>query len=188
MRSALMPSGGFRKMFSFGYACLVYHATTTFCKRFFPWKEDPLGKTSGQMVGAARSARQNIFEASARAGTSKETELRLLDVAKGSLAELQGDYEAFLTDAYETIWPKDDPRRKELAALNLDEFPLSVLNRLFDGRGNFIRLAVTPSDPTLTVTNDHQRRETKTATTFDNRSAASNLHYLVNQFARNSFS
>lgn len=125
MKSALMPSGGFRKMFSFGYTCLVYHATTTFCKRFFPWKEDPLGKTTGQMVGAARSARQNIVEASARAGTSKETELKLLDVAKGSLAELQGDYEAFLTDANETVWSKSDTRRKAVAALVLDEFTLS---------------------------------------------------------------
>lgn len=120
-----MPSGGFRKMVSFGYACLVYHATTTFCKRFFPWKEDPLGKTSGQMVGAARSARQNIVEASSRAGTSKETELKLLDVAKGSLAELQGDYEAFLTGANETVWSINDPRRREVAALNLDEFALT---------------------------------------------------------------
>lgn len=76
------PSGGYRKMLSFGFTCLVYHATTRFCKRVFPWKEDPLGKTSGQMIGAARSARQNIVEASSRAGTSKETELRLLDVAK----------------------------------------------------------------------------------------------------------
>ena len=125
MKSPLLPSGGFRKMFSFGYACLVYHATTTFCKRFFPWKDDPLGKTTGQMVGAARSARQNIVEASARAGTSKETELKLLDVAKGSLAELQGDYEAFLTDANETVWSKNDPRRQAVAALNLDEFRMT---------------------------------------------------------------
>ena len=125
MKSPLLPSGGFRKMFSFGYACLVYHATSTFCKRFFPWKADPLGKTSGQMVGAARSARQNIVEASSRAGTSKETELKLLDVAKGSLAELQGDYEAFLTDANETVWSKNDPRRREVAALDLDGFALT---------------------------------------------------------------
>ncbi len=125
MKSALMPSGGFRKMFSFGYACLIYHATTTFCKRFFPWKEDPLGKTSGQMIGAARSVRQNIVEASSRAGTSKETELKLLDVARGSLSELEGDYEAFLTDANETIWSKNDARHQEVASIKLDEFQFS---------------------------------------------------------------
>lgn len=122
MTSAIAPSGGFRKMFSFGYTCLVYHATTAFCKRVYPWKEDPLGKTSGQMIGAARSARQNIVEASARAGTSKETELKLLDVAKGSLAELEGDYEAFLIDVGETIWSTADERHRAVSALKLDPF------------------------------------------------------------------
>lgn len=118
-------SGGFRKMFSFGFTCLIYHATTVFCKRVYPWKEDPLGKTSGQMVGAARSARQNIVEASTRAGTSKETEIRLLDVARGSLAELQGDYEAFLIDRREEIWSIRNPMRQTLDALRLENFTLT---------------------------------------------------------------
>ena len=122
MSSAISPSGGFRKMFSFGYTCLVYHATTAFCKRVYSWKDDPLGKTSGQMIGAARSARQNIVEASARAGTSKETEIKLLDVAKGSLAELEGDYEAFLIDCGETIWSKTENRYVSVTSLKLDRF------------------------------------------------------------------
>ena len=25
--------GGYRKMFSFGWTCLIYHATTLFCRR-----------------------------------------------------------------------------------------------------------------------------------------------------------
>lgn len=115
-------SGGFRKMYSFGFTCLVYHATTMFCKRVYPWKEDPLGKTSGQMIGAARSARQNIVEASARSATSKVTEARLLDVARGSLAELQGDYEAFLIDQRAEIWSIRDPMRQTLDAIRLDKF------------------------------------------------------------------
>lgn len=109
-------------MFSFGFTCLVYHATTRFCRRVFPWKEDPLGKTSGQMIGAARSARQNMVEASARAGTSKETELRLLDVAKGSLEELLGDYEAYLVDHEQTVWSVKDERWKAVDKLKLDTF------------------------------------------------------------------
>jgi four helix bundle suffix protein len=109
-------------MLSFGFTCLVYHATTRFCKRVFPWKEDPLGKTSGQMIGAARSARQNIVEASSRAGTSKETELRLLDVAKASLEELLGDYEAYLIDNDQPVWSVADERWRNISALPLDEF------------------------------------------------------------------
>jgi len=114
--------GGYRKTFSFAFTCLVYHATTTFCQRNYNYKNDALGKTVGQMIGAARSARQNIVEGSSRAGTSKETELRLYDVAKGSLEELAGDHEAFLTDAGEAPWEKDDPRALAFMALKVDRF------------------------------------------------------------------
>ena len=114
--------GGYRKMYSFGYTCLVYHATTLFCSRNFNYKNDALGKTVGQMVGAARSARQNIVEASSRAATSKEQELRQLDVAKGSLDELAGDYEVFIIDAGEAPWSKGDERYQAVRELQLDSF------------------------------------------------------------------
>lgn len=114
--------GGYRKTFSFGYTCLVYHATTVFCERNYSYRNDTLGKTVGQMVGAARSARQNIVEGSARAGTSAETELRLYDVAKASLEELAGDYEAFLIDRGEAPWRADEPRALRLKALALDRY------------------------------------------------------------------
>jgi len=114
--------GGYRKTFSFGFTCLVYHATTVFCARNFSYKNDQLGKTVGQMVGAARSARQNIVEGSSRAGTSKETELRLYDVAKGSLEELAGDYEAYLIDRGEAPWQAEDERARALKSLRLDQY------------------------------------------------------------------
>jgi len=114
--------GGYRKMYSFGWTCLAYHATTKFCERNYSYKNDPLGKTVGQMVGAARSARQNIVEASSRAATSKEQELKQLDVAKGSLDELAGDYEAFIIDADEAPWSNGDSRYQAVQALKLDSF------------------------------------------------------------------
>ncbi len=114
--------GGYRKMYSFGYTCLVYHATTLFCRRNFNYKNDALGKTVGQMIGAARSARQNIVEASSRAATSKEQELRQLDVAKASLDELAGDYEVFIVDAGEAPWSQKDERYLAVRALRLDAF------------------------------------------------------------------
>lgn len=116
------PSGGYRKMFSFGWTCLIYHATTLFCRRNFNYKNDALGKTVGQMVGAARSARQNIVEASSRAATSKKQEMIQLDVAKGSLEELAGDYESFLIDLGEAPWSQNDSRHTAVRALELDQF------------------------------------------------------------------
>lgn len=122
MTPILSPYGGYRKTLSFGLTCLVYHATTLFCRRNYTYKNDALGKTVGQMVGAARSARQNLVEGSSRAGTSKETELKLLDVAKASLQELAGDYEAFIVDAGETPWSERDPRHLKTRALVFDDF------------------------------------------------------------------
>jgi len=116
------PHGGYRKTLSFGLTCLVYHATTRFCARVYSYKNDPLGKTSGQMIGAARSARQNIVEGSARAGTSKGTEIRLLDVARGSLEELEGDYETFLVEHDIPPWSMEDGRYKTVTGLVFDPF------------------------------------------------------------------
>lgn len=114
--------GGYRRTLSFGFACLVYHATEVFCERNYSYKNDALGKTVGQMIGAARSARQNIVEGSSRAGTSKETELRLYDVAKGSLEELAGDYEAFIIGRGEIPWAENDSRASRLMSIALDRY------------------------------------------------------------------
>lgn len=118
----LKPSGGYRRTYSFGLVCLVYHATTLFCKRNFDYKNDALGKTTGQMIGAARSARQNIVEGSDRAATSKEQEFKQYDVARASLSELAGDYESFITDANQSPWSEKDPRAVTIASLQLDRF------------------------------------------------------------------
>ncbi len=125
MDTPLGRYGGYRKLFSFGYVCLVYHATVKFCKREYAWPKDPLGKTSGQMVGAARSAKQNIIEGSMRAGTSTSTELNLLDVARGSLEELKGDYEDYLGDHEKPVWSIHDARYQEFAKLQIREFDCS---------------------------------------------------------------
>ena len=122
MTAIIAPYGGYRKMLSFGFTCLAYHATETFCARNFDYRNDPLGKTVGQMVGAARSARQNLVEASSRAGTSAETELRLLDVAKASLQELAGDYEAYLLGRHAAPWSETSPGAEAFRALRFEPF------------------------------------------------------------------
>ncbi len=48
------------------------------------------------MVQAARSGKQNIIEGSAAAVTSRETEIKLFNVAKASFDELLADYEDYL--------------------------------------------------------------------------------------------
>ncbi len=129
MSEIISPYGGYRRTLSFGYVCLIFHATEVFCKRNYSYKNDALGKTVGQMIGAARSARQNIVEGSSRAGTSKETELRLYDVAKGSLEELAGDYEAFLIGQGYAPWAENDSRVIHLKSIAPDRYNGSILSR-----------------------------------------------------------
>ena len=66
-------------------------ATQDFCDKFIDYRIDPGRRLYDQMVMAARSGVANIAEGSSRHSTSIETELRLLDVARGSFNELQGD-------------------------------------------------------------------------------------------------
>lgn len=124
MTQVIHAFGGYRKTRAFVFTCLTYHATCTFCQRNYPYPNDPLGKTSGQMIGAARSARQNIVEGSSRAGTSRETELKLYDVAKASLQELAGDYESFLIQNGTAPWSNDCSQATALAAIPIENFHL----------------------------------------------------------------
>jgi restriction system protein len=118
-------SGGYRKLHSFHLATLVHVGTMSFCKRFINWREDALGKTVGQMVGASRSGKQNIIEGSERAKTSAETEIKLTDVAKASLAELLGDFEDYLVSRGEIPWSTHTPEHKGVSGIKLDAFEYS---------------------------------------------------------------
>ena len=128
MNETINSYGGYRKTLSFGFVCLIYHATEKFCEKNFSIKNDALGKKAAQMIGAARSARQNIVEGSSRAATSKETEFRLYDVAKGSLEELAGDYEAFLVGNDSIPWADESPEKISVQAITLNRYS-GLLNR-----------------------------------------------------------
>ena len=60
-----------------------------------------------QMIQAARSGKQNIVEGSKVSGTSKEAEIKLINVARASLEELLEDYRDFLRVRKTQLWPKD---------------------------------------------------------------------------------
>ncbi|HMO52640.1 MAG TPA: four helix bundle suffix domain-containing protein [Kiritimatiellia bacterium] len=116
------PSGGYRKLHAFNFATIIHLGTISFCKRYLSWKDDPLGKMLGQMIGASRSGKQNIVEGSERAKTSSETEIKLIDVAKASLSELQGDLEDYLVQKGQIPWSIRHPDHRAVLAIMLDEF------------------------------------------------------------------
>ena len=106
----LPTQGGFRKLLTFRLARLIYDLTVRFCNRYI----SRFTRTRDQMTQAARSGVQNIAEGSAVSGTSKKSEMILVNVARGSLMELRLDYEDFLRQNGLTQWETDDPRRRLL--------------------------------------------------------------------------
>lgn len=122
MSQIFNKSGGYRRLHSFNFATIIHLGTMGFCKRFVTWKDDPLGKTFGQMVGASRSGKQNIIEGSERAKTSAETEIKLTDVAKASLAELLGDIEDYLASNGEVPWSIHAAEYRAVSAIMLEPF------------------------------------------------------------------
>ena len=86
-----------------------------FCDRFV----DKRSRTHDQMVQAARSGVQNIAEGSLASATSKETELKLTNVARASLGELLLDYEDFLRQRGLRQWTKNSPEALEVRNLYL---------------------------------------------------------------------
>ncbi len=97
------PHGGYESLLSFQKARIVFDATVRFCMRFI----DKHSRTYDQMIQAARSGKQNILEGSRASGTSKETELKLTNVARASLEELLEDYRDFLRNDGCAQWEKD---------------------------------------------------------------------------------
>ncbi len=100
------PVGGYRKLDSFTLATIVQIETWRFCQQFLDLRNDPKGRWFDQMTQAARSGRANLIEGSENATTSKESEIKLLGVAKASLGELLGDYEMWLAFSDRLPWTR----------------------------------------------------------------------------------
>ena len=95
--------GGYRNLITYQKAEIIYDGTVYFTNRFFR----KFDRTIDQMVQAARSGKQNIAEGSMASATSKETEIKLTNVARSSLEELLIDYEDFLRTRKLPIWEKE---------------------------------------------------------------------------------
>ena len=104
----VLPHGGYRKLVVYRKSDVIYQGTVAFCRRFLPEHGD---RTVDQMTQAARSCKQNIAEGSAASGTSKETEIKLTNVARATLDELMEDYLDWLKTHGFAEWPADDQRR-----------------------------------------------------------------------------
>lgn len=105
-KSFLPLRGNYRSLIVFQKAECIYDVTYYFAHKFLE-KGD---RTIDQMIQAARSGKQNIAEGSSASSTSRETELKLMNVAKASLQELLIDYEDYLRVRNLQQWKENDQR------------------------------------------------------------------------------
>ncbi|MBQ0165044.1 MAG: four helix bundle protein [Bacteroidales bacterium] len=114
---------GYMLLRSWHLGNILQLATQGFCKRFVDYKIDPCGRLRDQMEMAARTVPANIAEGSSRHQTSYETEMRLLDVARASVSELEGDYLNWLMRHGQTMWRTADPRYLEAQGFQFADLP-----------------------------------------------------------------
>ena len=93
-------------------ANVLYQLTFSFTNKFLKRGD----RTIDQMVQAARSGKQNIVEGCADGVTSTEMELKLLNVARGSIKELKEDYEDYVASRHLERWTPKHPRYNGMLA------------------------------------------------------------------------
>ena len=97
----LAPKGDYKKLIAFQKSECIYDITYYFIEHYLPKIGD---RTVNQMKQAARSGKQNIAEGNETGTTSMEACIKLVNVAKASLKELQEDYEDYLRNHGMQMW------------------------------------------------------------------------------------
>lgn len=132
MPTFLPSAGGYRNLRAYQLSTIIYDLSVIFAEKFVR----PGSRTRDQMEQAARSGKQNIAEGSEAAMTSKETEIKLTNVAKASLEELLLDYEDYLRHHNLRQWDKTHPRvlrlRRYLMSNDFMKEPTKYAHRLND--------------------------------------------------------
>ena len=97
----LAPKGDYKRLLAFQKSECIYDLTCFFVEHYLPKIGD---RTVDQMKQAARSGKQNIAEGNETGTTSMEACIKLVNVAKASLKELQEDYEDYLRNHAGGMW------------------------------------------------------------------------------------
>lgn len=97
----LTPKGDYKNLIAFRKTECIYDVTLFFVEHYLPKIGD---RTVDQMKQAARSGKQNISEGNETGTTSMEACIKLVNVAKASLKELQEDYEDYLRNHGNQFW------------------------------------------------------------------------------------
>ena len=120
---------GYKNLLTYKQCEEIHDLTVGFCERWIrSWK------LKEQMVGAARSAKQNIVEG--HSFKSRKSYIKLLGVSRGSLEELLEDYKDFARLRDIELLDRNDARFRRMGSKRSKR----------SSTGKFL-LPLTPSDP-----------------------------------------
>ncbi len=118
----------FNDLYFYQKSEVLYQMTVTFCNRFLALHGD---RTRDQMIQAARSGKQNFVEGIADGETSTEMMLKLINVGRSSLQELQQDYLDYIKAHGLTIWDASYPRYGAMLAFCREHNKLAYYEPFF---------------------------------------------------------
>ena len=108
-KTFLRRSGNYENLLVYKKCCCIDAITYYFANKYF----SRLSRTIDQMVQASRSGKQNIVEGCEAALTSRETGIKLLNVARASLKELLEDYRDYLVHNGLMLWKPGDEKYEQ---------------------------------------------------------------------------
>lgn len=106
MGEFLKIAGDYHNWSVYRKSVIICDITEMFITRYLPTNS----RTVDQMRQAARSCKQNIVEGVSDRTVSAKICINLIGVARGSVRELQEDYEDFLRQQKLIKWDKNDAR------------------------------------------------------------------------------
>ena len=119
MQAKINSASGYLYLDSWILSSILHLGTIDFCKKFLNNSNDPGGRQYAQMTQAARSAPANIAEGSSRRDTSKETFMKLTDVARATVSELAYDYLSIILSEKQVPWETADQRWRQIHDIRL---------------------------------------------------------------------
>lgn len=124
-----------QNLYFFQKSDVIYQMAFEFCDKYIHLYKD---RTRDQVIQAARSCKQNIVEGLADGVTSTEMQMKLLNVARSSLQELQQDFEDYLKSRHLKFWGLP-PKLKEGETRTIPESYYDGNSVRYDAMLNYCR-------------------------------------------------
>ena len=120
----------YQKLLCYKKSVIIYDLTYLFCTRYI----NPKDRTYDQMIQAARSGKQNIVEGYGALATSKESGIKLFNVARASLMELYEDYNDYLRVRGMRTWENESKESKAMNKLGFENSDSHYFTSLAESR------------------------------------------------------